>query len=165
MRAYAPGLDDVTLAHWWDHLATTGDLLTLFPPKVHGLAAFLARFQAPTLLLGAVDDQGISAAVWGTPWHSGAEVGLWVRAGRRRTRAALADVEAGIGTLLARWPVLVALTHDQSRRDLYAHFGVVMSEAPIPSLLEGHGAYVGWLTADTFTRRVQPAVAAAVVAA
>ena len=85
-----------------------------------------------------------------------------VRAQRHivRHQIALAAVEAGVGRLLERWPVLVALTADPTRAKLYAHFGCRMQPEPILGLLEGRPGYLGWLTADTFIRRCAPAVAA-----
>lgn len=154
MRVYQPGSADVILAQWWTGLTRDGELAPLFPARVHALSAFLARFQPPTVLLGEADADGLWAALWGTPWLGGATVNLWVRADKRRTKVALRAVEAGVGLLLTRWPVLVATTADLGLRDLYAGFGLQMSETPIPHLVDGVPGYLGWLTADTFQRRM-----------
>ena len=158
---YAAGtvLHDHALAGWWLALTQAGELEPLFPVKDWALGPFLARFRPPTRCYLAADATGLWAAIWASPWVGGAIPGLWVRPDRRRTKAALRAVEEGVGALLAEWPVLVVVTRAPARRDLYAHFGVAFSPAPIPALFDGEAVWLGWLTADTFVRRCTPAVA------
>lgn len=147
MIRYVPGVEgDLALAHWWAALAPSGDLAQMLPASRHPLGAFLDYFR-DTVLLVEVDAEGLWLAVWAKPWLGSAFIGIWVRAGRR-SRRALPSLLAALHGFLARWPALIVLTWVAGRRGLYEKAGVTFAPAPIPGLIDGRPAWLGWLTAE-----------------
>lgn len=154
MRIYTPGVsEDLLLLDWWVLLGRTRELETVFSAFTTALGGFMRCWAPPAILIYEVDEQGIWAACWLDPIHSGAFYGLWIRADKRRTKSGLKFVVESLEYALTRAPVLISLTRDESLFNQTIHLGFTPLQGTIPWVLDGDDAHIAYMTSREFAAR------------
>jgi len=142
---------DAWLLWWWHHLVMTDEMQTTFTADLRPLGAFFAYWRTHPLFF-RVGARYLWFVGWFEPVMDGAFAGLWVRADRRRTHAALEAVEAFLATGLARWPVLIGVTKQEKLLPAHVRLGYTVLGA-VPGLWGGEPAWVVTLTQEGFDKR------------
>jgi hypothetical protein len=137
---------DVMLTTWWAEMNAAHEFDTTFMRSCKPLGAFLSYWRRSDItLVFAYDERGIWFAFWIEPLMSSACIGLWIRADRRCTRAALRAFRDVIGAAVRTYPSLITVTcqhvvYMQLCRLGFTPLGLV------PGLWDGTDANVNILT-------------------
>ena len=143
---------DLLLAHWWGLLHASGELHTTFTKSIDSLSSFYTLFRPPASLVFYTDADGIWLAAWFEPVLSGAFMGLWLRADKRRSRSAYRSILTLYREALTVWPVLIGVTRHERLLDQHRRLGYTLL-GKIPLLFDDEGAYILTLTKQTFHDR------------
>jgi len=152
LHPYAPTVEnDAILASWWLALRASGDLDRAWLPQAHTLSGFLGMMQPPNVLLADVDARGIVFAAWFEPTMDGVAMGAWLRPEVRPTRRGLAYFLEAWDWALARWPVVLGFTKQESLIAEHQRLGYAVCGC-VPALWGGANVWVLALTREAFAR-------------
>lgn len=147
------------LRAWWRRLVDEGggqEIRTLFADPPKSFASFCARLDGkPVYAHYAEDDDGqivLGPVLWGIPLARSITLGLWIPRPLRRRKQTLARIEDLIGLAFKEWPVLLAGAETKARARLYERYG--FSGMWFPHLGEDGDVWLGWLTPESWRRRV-----------
>ena len=151
MLTYEPSAkQDLALYQWYEQLVLSGDMKKAFGQAYWSLSAFLSNFQEPTVLLSESDDKGFWFCLWAKPGYEGtADVHVWIREEKRRTKDALTAVTLGLTTLFQRFAMLMGITQDETIADEHLKLGFVRLGV-LPKIGDGADMYINYLTRESF---------------
>lgn len=150
---YKPDMQfDAILLQWYTDVVTSGAIKDLFNFRSRTLSGFYAALQPPIRLFVQLDERGMWFAAIVTPIFAGAELDIWVREDKRKSKAWFESMFEALELCFTNYGTVIGLSTYENVATLERLGYTILGK--IPNLWDGdRDLWVMYVTRESFEAR------------